>query len=310
MKHIFLATLGIAYCIIAYYVFRYIRKEMYFRGEEFLAHKARIAAFVAEHNDVSSYTSEIRAWGLFTLGASTSRMHSHLASFENTSEWKYRRDRHVMTEAPNVHKCSLQVVRSASTDPLKYVMKYFNVNADESTLRAAEALGDSITRLEDAVENLKGREASITEQVSPPTFIKKHYLDEFMKQVGVELSPITIPYPVYIFEYVSAGGNSSQQSTIILNNTTIDALIQTLGAKIRWAKTVAGQRALMTAKLREAVKVRDNYTCQKCGISVAAEPHLLIEVDHKIPVSKGGFSVMDNLQALCWRCNRTKSNRV
>lgn len=52
------------------------------------------------------------------------------------------------------------------------------------------------------------------------------------------------------------------------------------------------------SKLREAVKVRDNHTCQKCGFSVAAEPHLLIEVDHKVPVSKGGLSVMENLQAL------------
>jgi hypothetical protein len=310
VKPILLGVLGIAYCILAYYVVRYVRKQMYFRGEEFLAHKVSIAAFVAEHNEVSSYVAEIRAWGLFTLGASTSRIHSRLASTENTSQWKYRRDRNVMTEAPNVHSCSLQIARNASTDPVKYVMKYFNVNSDESTLRAAEALGDSITRLEDAVENLQGREASITEQVSPPPFIKKHYLDEFMKQVGVELSPITVPYPVYIFEYVSAGGNSSQRTPVTLNNPMIDALIETLGSKIRLARSVAGQRKLMTTKLREAVKVRDNYTCQKCGISVADEPHLLIEVDHKVPVSKGGFSVMENLQALCWRCNRTKSNRV
>jgi hypothetical protein len=300
----------IIYGVVAYYVVRYVRKELYFRGDEFLAHKSKIAAFVAEHNEVGSYTSEIRAWGLFTLGASTSGMHSHLADFENTSQWKYRRDRNLMTVAPNVHTCSLQVVRKASDEPLKYVMKYFNVTADESTLRAAEALGDSITRLEDAVVNLKQRESTIMDTVSPPNFIKKHYLDQFMAQVGVELSPVIIPYPVYIFEYVSAGGNSSQRATITLNNPTIDALIETLGHKIRWAKNVAGQRALMTKQLRDAVKERDNHTCQRCGISVAAEPHLLIEVDHKIPVAKGGLSVMENLQALCWRCNRTKSSKI
>ena len=300
----------VIYGVIAYYVVRFVRKELYFRGDEFLAHKSEIAAFVAEHNEVNSYTSEIRAWGLFTLGASTSGAHSHLAEFENTSQWKYRRDRNLMTVAPNVHTCSLQVVRKASDEPLKYVMKYFNVSADESTLRAAEALGDSIARLEGAVGNLKQRESTIMETVRPPNFIKKHYLDQFMAQVGLELSPVIIPYPVYIFEYVSAGGNSSQRATITLNNLTIDALIETLGHKIRWAKNVAGQRALMTRKLRDAVKERDNHTCQLCGISVAAEPHLLIEVDHKVPVAKGGLSVMANLQALCWRCNRTKSSKI
>jgi 5-methylcytosine-specific restriction endonuclease McrA len=66
----------------------------------------------------------------------------------------------------------------------------------------------------------------------------------------------------------------------------------------------------MTKKLRDAVKERDDHTCQRCGISVAAEPHLLIEVDHKVPVAKGGLSVMENLQALCWRCNRTKSSKI
>ncbi|HEX5842416.1 MAG TPA: HNH endonuclease signature motif containing protein, partial [Pseudomonas sp.] len=47
-------------------------------------------------------------------------------------------------------------------------------------------------------------------------------------------------------------------------------------------------------------------TCQQCGVSVAEEPNLLIEIDHVIPISKGGTTNEDNLQALCWRCNRKK----
>ena len=131
-----------------------------------------------------------------------------------------------------------------------------------------------------------------------------------MKHVGVELSPITVPYPVYLFEYVSAGGNSSQRTTVTLNTPTIDALIETLSQKIRWRKSAAGQRALMTSKLRNSIKTRDNHTCRYCSVSLAAEPHLLLEVDHIIPVSRGGLSTPDNLQTLCWRCNRTKSNKV
>ena len=295
---------------IAYFGIRYYLKERYFAGEEFLGHKAQVASFVAEHNDVGQYTSEIASQGLFQLGVTSTGTHAHLASFQNTSNWNYRRDRNVADYLPNVHNCSLQVVRNASADPIKYVMKYFNIRADEPTLHEVETLSDSIARLEAAVANLHDREWSITQAVSPPKFILKHYSKEFMQHVGVELSPISVPYPVYVFEYVSAGGNSSQRTTLTLNTPTIDALIETLGQKIRFRKSVAGQRALMTAKLRDQIKLRDNHTCLYCGVSVAAEPHLLLEVDHIVPLSKGGLSITDNLQTLCWRCNRQKSNKM
>ena len=61
--------------------------------------------------------------------------------------------------------------------------------------------------------------------------------------------------------------------------------------------------------LRQYILNRDNYTCKRCGVSKYSEPHLLLEVDHIIPVSKGGASVENNLQTLCWQCNRSKSNK-
>jgi len=289
----------------------YILKERYFASDEFLAHKAAIASVVAEHNDIAAYVSEIRSRGSFALGASSTGSQAHLATFQNTSHWNYRRDRNLANyHAPNVHNCSLQVVRNASADPLKYVMKYFNIRSDESHLADVEKLGEEITRLEAATSNLKQREESITASVNPPAFIRKFFMNEFMKHVGVTLSPIAVPYPVYLFEYVSAGGNSSQRTSVTLNTPTIDALVEALSQKIRWKKSAAGQRALMTTRLRNAIKTRDRHTCRYCSISVAAEPHLLLEVDHIIPLSKGGLSTEDNLQTLCWRCNRTKSNKV
>lgn len=70
----------------------------------------------------------------------------------------------------------------------------------------------------------------------------------------------------------------------------------------------ANQRRLMTPELREQIKQRDNYTCQICGKYMPDEVGL--EIDHIIPVSKGGKSVPDNLQVLCSRCNRRKSNKI
>lgn len=296
---------------LLYRLVRYILKEMYFSSDAFLAHKAEMASLVAEHNEIAHYASEIRAQGYFEVGASTTGAQAHLASFQNTSLWNFRRDRNVANfAAPHVHNCSLQVVRNASADPLKYVMKYFHIRADEATLVNVERLNDSIARLEEAVNNLQQREESIARSVNPPRFILKHYNNEFMQKVGVELLPIEVPYPVYIFEYVSAGGNSSQRTKVTFNIETLDVLIETLGEKIRWRRSVAGQRALMTTALRNFIKSRDNHTCKYCSISIADEPHLLLEVDHIVPLSKGGLTTPENLQALCWRCNRSKSNKL
>lgn len=66
----------------------------------------------------------------------------------------------------------------------------------------------------------------------------------------------------------------------------------------------------MTASLKKRILERDNYTCQQCGNSVYKEPNLLLEIDHIIPVSKGGTSEPQNLQTLCWRCNRSKSDKL
>jgi hypothetical protein len=291
---------------------RYVLKERYFGSEQFLAHKRQIAAVVAEHNAIAGYVAEIRSRGSFSPGAAAATgEHAHLATFENTSQHKYRRDRNEAAyAATNVHNCSLQVVRNAKADPIKYVMKYFSIKADEPSLAAVEKMGEDIGRLEAAIANLAQREASITKSFNPPAFILKHYEDEFMTHIGVQLSPITVPHPVYLFEYISAGGNSGQRTTIKFDTPTIDALIVTMSDKIRFRNTAAGQRALMTSGLRNLIKKRDNHTCKSCKVSLAAEPHLLLEVDHIIPISKGGMSTEDNLQTLCWWCNRSRSNKL
>lgn len=307
----FLATvIVIAAILVASPIVRTIRKRRYFASEHFQTLKSQITSLVAEHNAVVGYVAEIRAQGSFELGSSSTGQHAHLASFQNTSAWNYRRDRNVAVYAPHVYNASLQVVRNASVDPLKYLMKYFSIKADQATLADVQRVADSIARLEEAVANVKAREGDIARLIDPPAFILKHYSAEFWGQVGAHLSPIQVPYPLYKFQYTSAGGNSGQESTIQLNTPTLEALSNVLVDKIRWAKSAAGQRALMTTALRRRIKERDNYACRRCRVSVTAEPHLLLEVDHIMPVSRGGLSVPENLQTLCWKCNRSKGAKV
>ncbi|SDP66598.1 HNH endonuclease [Filomicrobium insigne] len=305
-----LTVFALAVILISNPIIRIIRKNRYFGSEQFQTLKAELASVVAEHNEVVEYVEEIRTNGSFEIGSSSTGQHAHLASFENTSSWNYRRDRNVADYAPHVHNASLQVVRNASADPIKYLMKYFSIRADQDTLADVQRVADDICRLEEAVANVKVREEDITAKINPPAFILKHYRQEFWDQVGAHLSPIKVPYPQYIFQYTSAGGNSGQTTAVELTAPTLEALSATLVDKIRWAKSAAGQRALMTNKLRGQIKERDNYLCLNCGVSQAVEPHLLLEVDHIMPVAKGGLSVPENLQTLCWKCNRSKGVKV
>ena len=90
----------------------------------------------------------------------------------------------------------------------------------------------------------------------------------------------------------------------------LNRFVSFLSEKIKFSKSVAGQRALMTSKLRKHIKERDGFTCKICGASIQQEPNLLLEIDHIIPVSKGGMTTEENLQTLCWRCNRSKGSKI
>lgn len=68
------------------------------------------------------------------------------------------------------------------------------------------------------------------------------------------------------------------------------------------------QRKLATRELREKIMERDDYTCQLCGKYMPDEVGL--QIDHIIPVSKGGKTVKSNLRVLCSKCNGSKSNKI
>lgn len=59
--------------------------------------------------------------------------------------------------------------------------------------------------------------------------------------------------------------------------------------------------------LRQAVFERDNFTCQYCGRYGRG---VKLEIDHIIPVSKGGATDIRNLITACRECNRAKRNRL
>ena len=63
----------------------------------------------------------------------------------------------------------------------------------------------------------------------------------------------------------------------------------------------------ITPTIRQAVFERDNYTCQYCG---ACGDDVCLELDHIIPVSRGGNSDIRNLVTACEHCNRSKQDKL
>lgn len=58
--------------------------------------------------------------------------------------------------------------------------------------------------------------------------------------------------------------------------------------------------------LRYKVLKESDGRCTLCGATKKERP---LDVDHIIPLSKGGKTTIDNLQVLCSKCNRSKRNK-
>ena len=211
------------------------------------------------------------------------------------------------------HPCSLSIVKNANDQPFKYLCKYFNIKPTEETLEKFEnALNDFSAAEQGKVLLVQERDATIASVMeSIPAFVMRSSEERIKQELGFMLVNLSqLYFPVYTFQYVSAGGNSSSRFDFRLDLDQLERFIGYLAELVKFENSVAGQRALMTAKLRERIKVRDNFTCKICSLSTSDEKNLLLEIDHIIPLSKGGKSTEDNLQVLCWRCNRSKGSKT
>jgi len=65
-----------------------------------------------------------------------------------------------------------------------------------------------------------------------------------------------------------------------------------------------GERRL---KLRFQIFQRDNFTCQYCG---RESPECILEIDHRLPKSKGGKDNIDNYITSCRECNLGKGDII
>ena len=274
-------------------------ESSYFKGKKFAAIKERIQSYIDDCNALNKHISELK-----DVRLGTDQLSSGRSEYRDASKWNFRRpELSGQRYGSNIYNCSRTVCDGARRDPFKYVCKYFDVTADEKTLEHFESILNNFESAEDGKKLLKKEKERIVESIqsSVPPLIRKLKKKKLVDSLGFdEISLNAIGFPRYVFKYISPGGNSSTQCDVVMDIDNLNRFVAYLSEKIKFRRSVAGQRALMTSKLRQKIKQRDGFMCKKCGASVAREPNLLLEIDHIIPLSRGGMTTESNLQTLCW----------
>lgn len=285
-----------------------IYSKFYFKGEKFGQIKSSINGYITDCNDLNTHIEDLRS-----SYVKANKTDYGEAQFTNISKYNYKKKGLNAKFAPNIYDCSRQVCGNAQKQPFKYICKYFNINADEETLSQFEEVLNNFSAAEEGKVLLKNKKDDILESIKTdiPPIIRILFAKDLEKNLGFkEIAFNELYFPQFTFRYISAGGNAGTQFTTTMDIPMLERFVSFINENVKRRKSAAGQRALMTPRLRTHIKERDNYTCRQCGNSTANEANLLLEIDHIIPVAKGGLTEESNLQTLCWKCNRTKGSKI
>lgn len=86
-----------------------------------------------------------------------------------------------------------------------------------------------------------------------------------------------------------------------------DSALTNIRNKFTKKPTKIRKRNPIDSRLRHEVFKRDGYRCVECGNTNKTS---VLEIDHIIPVSRGGSDELDNLQTMCYECNKVKNDKV
>lgn len=279
----------------------------YYESPDFLKIKETCEALMSSQREFNEYINEKVQSISQLFGTRVVRNET-----VNDDEHNYIRP-YKKTVTPFTAEVSAAVFASAENNPLEYIVKYFypNKKAYPEQIQKLYHLVEELETLRDAKQIIENYKAEYQQYLGDvPDFIMKEDETGFYSRLGfatINESVLTVEYK---FSYTSGGGMAQRSFTVPMTEETIAELIKVLESKLTATAFAKEQRTLMTKKLREFIKARDHFTCCNCGNSTSMEPNLLLEIDHIIPVSKGGRTVEDNLQTLCWKCNRSKSNKI
>ncbi len=288
-----------------------IYETWFFNSSTFISIKNRIQNHIHNCNELNKHIESLKSTYDSLEFEKENLGH---ADFVDTSNYNYKRQANKeKRKGNNICECSRAIVSKANQQPFRYLCKYFNIKANENTIQKFEILLNNLSAAENGKDLLLAEKEDILNHILPeiPFLIQTFSKEKLSNKLGFKFIDLSDSYfPQYSFQYISPGGNASYSTNITLNNEILENFIQYLANQLTFKNSVKGQRQLMTKSLRERIKIRDHHTCKLCNVSIKDEPHLLLEIDHILPLSKGGMTQEDNLQTLCWKCNRSKSNKL
>ncbi len=279
----------------------------YYASADFAKIKTTCDTLMSTQKEFNQYIDE-KVKSISTLfGTSVVRSET-----ENDDEYNYIHP-YKKKITPFTAEVSSAVFSSAENSPLEYVVKQFYPNKSNypEQIQKLHLLIEELETLKEAKDIISGYKSEISQYLTEvPNYVMENDEDGFYSRLGFAVINENTLVVEYEFSYTSGSGKARRSFSVPMTEETIVELIKTLESKLTISAFAKEQRALMTAKLRQQIKERDNFTCKFCGNSTDSEPNLLLEIDHIIPVSKGGCTEENNLQTLCWRCNRQKSNKL
>lgn len=279
---IFMVVVGIYYLV---YLFKTLA---YYKTPDFLSIKEKLAEKIVEYNEFDHFMDETR---------------------------DYIRSKQRELTTGNVRNSTLTVYKNSQLDVYKYIVKYFfkNTKIDESSMQIIESILQKYNTINQTHEILTDEYNELMEYIQKHMYRGAYIFKSMtMKKLGSRKLPKFEKnyYMGYAFNYTSPTNRKAYSNSIVLDEERLEDFAGFLNDLIAYRKSAQYQRQLMTPSLRESILVRDKYTCMSCGISKQKEAHLLLEIDHITPIAKGGITIETNLQALCWKCNRTKGAKI
>lgn len=286
--------------------------ELYFRTRGFKAIKREIEVYTKECNELNDHIEDMKSVDL----GFRSKYKSNL-NYSKSKKGKGKKN-----HLEDLINCDSRTYilgdkrrfRKVFDDTISSFCEFFTVEINKETLEKLEKTLNDFLAVEEGKKLLERQRDEIIKKIRKelPYFIRRFTgIQRLSRKLGFKDIDLKDSYfPTYTFRCISKYGKITGAFDVVFDLKELEEFIKYLLQKIKFKKSVAGQRALMTPKLREKIKERDGYTCQICGLSNKDEPNLLLEIDHIIPLSKGGMTTEGNLQTLCWRCNRSKGAKI
>ena len=241
------AILAVFGAIHIYYEHLWI--EFYIDSEEFKAAKQKIEDFVGECNDLNDHIRDLKSFQ-DSIQSET----KNIGTLRDTSDYNFKRnswkDR---MSGSQVHNCSKTIVSNAQNDPFKYLCKYFGIKTSEQTLTDFEGMLNDFSAAEEGAYYLDEKREDLVSSIVHDLdrrIQEPRYRYRLEKELGFD--PVAfdeLSFPTYSFQYVSAGGNSSMSYDIEMDTDVTEEFVSYLSDKVKFRKSVAGRRALMTKAL-------------------------------------------------------------